>query len=138
MTVSAGNCVYKDCKINGGVTINGGSFWSNCAVNGAIIQNGGMLNLASSASVHGGLQISGASAFTVGPGVTMTGSLQIQNLPAGLQQGTVCGTSMTGSLQATNNLSPIEIGGGGSCPNNTASQIQCQNNPDLITPSQCP
>ena len=139
VTVSAGqNCVYKDCEINGGVTINGGSFWSNCSVNGGIKQNGGMLILASSASVNGGLQISGASAFTIGPAVTINGSLQIQNLPAGLQQGTVCGTSMTGSLQATNNLSPIEIGGGGLCANNTAKQIQCQNNTDLISPSQCP
>jgi hypothetical protein len=135
VNVSAGqNCVFTSpCEIRGNVTNNGGSFWSNCAIDGNLTQNGGKLVLAQTpgglfASVGGNLQITGASSFTIG-GATIGNDLQIHNLAVGLPQpGTVCGTQVTGNLQANNNASPIEIGGP-SCPGNTVNKnLQCQNN----------
>jgi hypothetical protein len=113
VTVSAGqNCTFTDiCEIKGNLTLNGGSLNLACAVDGNVTENGGSLILFPSASVGGDVQISQASAFTLGPGVAIGGSLQIQSLPAGLSQGTVCGTRVKGNLQAQNNASPIQIGG---------------------------
>ena len=113
VTVTTGqNCTFTDiCEIKGNLTLNGGSFNLACAVDGNVTENGGSLVLGPSASVGGNVQISGASVLTLGPGAAIGGNLQIQSLPAGLSQGTVCGTQVKGNLQAQNNASPIRIGG---------------------------
>jgi hypothetical protein len=136
VTVSAGEqCSYTSpCEIRGNLTINGGGVWLNCAVDGNLTDNAGMLVLAQSASVGGNVQISGASAFTIGasvpfPAVTINGNLQIQNLPGTVpQQGTVCGTQIKGNLQVQNNASPIEIGGSSGCGDKVSGNLQVNNN----------
>jgi len=111
--VSAGqSCTFvNDCQIAGSVTMTGGSLFLACPVTGSVTGLGGDLVLAPSASVGGNLQISQASAFTVGPGTLIGGNFQIQNISSGLPQGMVCGTQVNGNLQVQNNASPIEIGG---------------------------
>ncbi len=136
VTVSAGEqCTYTSpCEIKGNLTINGGGVWLNCAVDGNLTDNAGMLVLAQSASVGGNVQISGASAFTIGasvpfPAVTINGNLQIQNLPGTVpQQGTVCGTQVKGNLQVQSNASPIEIGGSSGCGDKVSGNLQVNNN----------
>ena len=138
VTVSAGQqCTYTaPCEIKGNLTINGGGVWLNCAVDGNLTDNAGMLVLGSSAHVFGNLQISGASTFTLGPGVLIDGNLQIQSVP-GTQLGTVCGTTVKGNLVAQNNRSPIQIGETPmqqNCPGNTVSgNLTCTGNSPVPT-----
>ena len=133
VTVSAGqHCRFTNCHITGSVTINGGSFWSNCAVGGIITETAGSLVLAQSASVGGIAKISGESAFTIGPGVVIGGSLQIQSLAGVQQQGTVCGTRVGGILQAQNNASPLEIGGKSPTPVVPATRSSAPSNSPTI------
>ncbi len=67
ITVSAGqSCVFvPPCEIERSVTVNGGTFNLACTVEGNIIQDNGNLILRHKARVHGTVQISGTSAFTV-------------------------------------------------------------------------
>lgn len=138
VTVSAGQqCTYTaPCEIKGNLTINGGGVWLDCAVDGNLTDNAGMLVLASSAHVFGNLQISGASTFTLGPGVLIDGNLQIQSVP-GTQLGAVCGTTVKGNLVAQNNRSPIQIGETPmqqNCPGNTVSgNLTCTGNSPVPT-----
>ena len=129
LTVSAGQqCTYTSpCEITGDLTINGDpsgvlptGVWLDCTVDGNLTDNAGMLVLApvpppsasGGAIVRGNVQISGASAFSIGPSVQINGNLQIQNLPANEPQpGTVCKTTVQGNVQVNNNASPIQIGG---------------------------
>jgi hypothetical protein len=125
------------------LTINGGTVYLECAVYGNLNQNGGTLILAPSATVFGNLQISKASAFTLGapapapvPGAAVNGNLIIQNLSAGLlQQGTVCGVLVQQNLQVQNNGSPIEIGAASGTQNCAGNRIvgnlQCTGNTSL-------
>jgi len=113
LTVSAGqNCVF----VGGGVT-------------GNLQQNGGSLTLLQ-ARVAGNLQISGASMFTIDSGSTISGNLQIQNLPRGSAQSQICGTTVQGNLQFQNNGAPVVIGSpSSSCAGNTiAGNLQVQSN----------
>jgi hypothetical protein len=138
------NCRFTNpCDIRGNLTINGGTVYLECSVHGNLNQNGGTLVLAPSASVFGNLQISKASAFTLGapapspvPGAAVIGNLIIQNLTAGLsQQGTVCGVLVQQNLQVQNNGSPIEIGaapGTQNCAGNRiVGNLQCTGNTSL-------
>jgi hypothetical protein len=134
LTVSAPqNCVFQNpCEIKGNLTIKGGMVYLACEVDGNVMQTGGGLVLDTSASVGGNVQISGASAFTIGasgpfPAVTINGNLQIQNVP-GTQQGTVCDTKINGNLQVQSNSSPIEIGGSLNCGDTVSGNLQVQNN----------
>jgi hypothetical protein len=137
VTVSANQqCNFKSpCEIKGNLTINGGGVWLGCTVDGNLTDNAGMLVLAPSASVAGNVQISGASAFALGPGVLIDGNLVIQNVP-GTQLGKVCGATVKGNLTVKNNLSPIEIGGTTpqNCSGNTVSgNLQCTGNNPVPT-----
>jgi hypothetical protein len=136
VTVSTGQqCNYTSCEFVGNLTIAGGSVYLGCPFTGNITENGGILILASSASVEGNVTISGASAFTIQPGVRMVGNLQIQNLAQGVpQSGTVCGIHLTtGNLIVQGNASPIEIGSTQGCAGNTVTtgSIQVNNNTAL-------
>jgi hypothetical protein len=92
ITVSAGqNCIF----VNGGVT-------------GNVVENGGNLGLIQS-SVGGNVQIHGGT-FTLGPGSSIGGDLQIQNLPTGPGQNQVCGTTVNGNLQFQNSGTALLIG----------------------------
>ena len=62
------------------------------------------------AQVGGNVQVGGGSTFTIGPGSTIGGNLQIQNLTSGSTQNQVCGTTVRGNLQFDNNLAPVQIG----------------------------
>jgi hypothetical protein len=129
VTVSAGEqCTYTSpCEITGNLTINGGGVYLDCTVDGNLTDNAGRLVLASSALVHGNVQISGMSTFTLGPGVLINGNLQIKNVP-GTEKGTVCGTSVKGNLSANYNAIPLEIGGSNCLVNNIVQRNNISGN----------
>jgi hypothetical protein len=139
VTISAGQqCNFKaPCEITGNLTINGDptgvlstGVWLGCTLDGNLTDNSGNVVLAPSASVKGNVQISGASAFSLGPSLLIDGNLQIHNVP-GTQLGTVCGTTVKGNLTVQNNTSRIEIGGTTPqiCAGNTVSgNLQCTGN----------
>jgi hypothetical protein len=132
------NCVFKSpCSIQGSVTINGGSFWADCPVQGPVTENGGSLVLAGNANVQGKVSISNASSFTLGPGVLLQSDLVINGVTSQPQPGTVCGTTVQGSVQVTNNLSPIQIGekaGQTNCPGNKIEKnLVCTGNNPVPT-----
>jgi hypothetical protein len=123
LTVSANqNCIFN----GGGVT-------------GHIQQDGGTLTL-TNAAVTGNVQITGASTFSIGPGSTIGGNLQIKNVTAPTGDGAapagagaapaggdspappagggcgaahyqICRTTVDGNLQFQNNGITVMIGG---------------------------
>ena len=117
ITVSAGqNCIF----VNGGVT-------------GNVQQNGGNLQLTQS-QVGGNVQVNGGGTFTIGPGSTIGGNLQVQNLPTGPGQNQVCGTTVQGDLQFQNSGTALVIGNPASCAgNNVGGDLQVQNNTAATT-----
>src|SRR6266851_2986828 len=138
ITVSAGqSCVFvPPCEIERSVTVNGGTFNLACTVEGNIIQDNGNLILRHKARVHGTVQISGTSAFTLSPGAAISGGLHIRNLAAGLPQGTVCGIKVGRNLLIKNNASSVEIGGpkGQTCEGNDITRnLQADNNSGTLS-----
>lgn len=87
------NCIF----LNGGVT-------------GNVQQTGGNLMLLES-RVGGNVQVNGGGTFTIGPGSTINGNLEIQSLPSGAGEDQVCGTAVHGNLQVQNNGTAVLIGG---------------------------
>ena len=118
ITVSAGqNCTF----VNGGAT-------------GNVVENGGNLTLTQS-QVGGNVQIMGGT-FTIGPGSTVGGNLQIQNLPTGTGPNQVCGTTVNGNLQFQTSGTALLIGSTNpaSCAgNNVGGDLQVQNNTAATT-----
>ncbi len=138
ITVSAGqSCVFvPPCEIERSVTVNGGTFNLACTVEGNIIQDNGNLILRHKARVHGTVQISGTSAFTLSPGPAIRDGLHIRNLAAGLPQGTVCGIKVGRNLLIKNNASSVEIGGpkGQTCEGNDITRnLQADNNSGTLS-----
>ncbi len=118
LTVSAGqNCSF----VSGGVT-------------GNVQLNGGNLILMQS-QVGGDVQLNGGGTFTIGPGTTIGGNLQIQNLPSGSTQNQICGTTIHGDLQFQSNGTAVLIGAGtASCAGNTiGGNLTVQNNTGATT-----
>jgi hypothetical protein len=118
ITVSAGqNCIF----VNGGVT-------------GNVVENGGNLGLVQS-QVGGNVQINGGT-FTLGPGSSIGGNLQIQSLPTGPGQNQVCGTTVNGDLQFQNSGTALLIGSTNpaSCAgNNVGGNLQVHDNTAATT-----
>jgi hypothetical protein len=104
--------------------------FANGSVSGNVQQSGGNLKLTQSA-VSGNVQIGGGGSFTIGPGATINGNLEIQNLPVSSATNTVCGTVVRGNLQFHNNGSAAIIGSTnpGSCAGNTVGgNLEVHNN----------
>ena len=94
LTVSAG----RHCRI-----INGGQVTGNVTV-----AAGGNFVL-SGAAVGGSVTVDGGG-VTLGPAATVGGDVLISNLPAGLTDNSVCGTTVQGTLQVDGNAAPVQIG----------------------------
>ena len=92
VTVSVGqSCTFTNCEITGGLTINGGrAYLQNCKVDGGLTEVAGLLSVTGGSVVNGGVQISLASTYNIGPYARVNGGLTIQNTVN--QPGTVCGT----------------------------------------------
>lgn len=116
---------------NGNLTVSAGQecIFMGGRVTGNIQQNGGNLTLIQS-TIGGNLQIAGAGTFTIGPASTINGNLQIQNLPSSPATNQVCGTTVHGNLQFSNNATAVLLGAPSSlCPGNTiGGNLQVQNN----------
>lgn len=133
LTVSTGqNCTFTHGSVSGNVTLNGGTLTleNGSSVGTNLQQNGGNLIVDSPATIGGNLLIGGGTFSLLGPAITVTGNLQVQNLPAGSFVNQVCGTSVGKNLQVQSNGAPVEIGGGvPPCAGNTVSgDLQVQNN----------
>ena len=81
----------------------------NGAVTGGVQQNGGNLVLLES-QVGGNVQVNGSSTFMISPGSTISGNLQIQNLPTGSGKNQLCGSTVKGDLQFQNNGTAVLFG----------------------------
>lgn len=81
----------------------------NGAVTGNMQQNGGNLVLLES-QVGGNVQVNASGTFTIRAGSTISGNLQIQNLPTGSGQNQLCGSTVKGNLQFQNNGTAVLFG----------------------------
>ena len=118
IAVSTGqNCIF----VKGGAT-------------GNITETGGNLAL-SNATVGGNVQIGGGT-YSIGPSITIKGTLAIQSIPKGTAQNQVCGTTVSGiTLQSDGTASTIGAGTP-SCPGNTIiGSLTLQANSAAITVS---
>lgn len=137
VTVSVGqSCTFTNCEIKGSLTINGGSaYLQDCRVDGGLTEIAGLLSITGGSVVNGGVQISLASTYNVGPDAQINGGLAIQNTVN--QPGTVCGSLISGGVTVQNNQSPIQIGetaGQTNCPGNTITGgLQCTGNTPVPT-----
>ncbi len=100
-----------DGTFNGNIRVSAGQscIFFNGLVKGNVQQNGGSLVLFQS-HVNGHVQIQGGGAFSVGPGSTINGDLQIQRLPTGSGQNQICETNVRGDLLVQNNGTAILVG----------------------------
>jgi Malectin domain/MBG domain (YGX type) len=122
---------------HGNITVSSGQV---CAfvgggINGNVQMNGGNLMLIQS-QVTGNVQLNGGSTFTIGPGTTINGNLQIQDLSASSLQNEVCGTTVAGNLQLQSSGTAVLIGSasGLACPSNTiGGNLQVQSNTAAIS-----
>ncbi len=101
--ISAGqNCTFTFGHITGNVRVDGG-------------------NLSLSAVLIGGnVQITGGT-FSIGPATSITGDLEIHNIPAGTAQNQVCGSNVFGNLQVHDNGASVQIGS--SSPSSCAGNV---------------
>jgi hypothetical protein len=77
----------------------------------------------------GKVQTAGPSTFTIGPGTSISGNLQIQNLPTSTAQVQICGSKVRRNLQVQNSGIALLIGASSSCPGNTlGGNLQVNNN----------
>jgi hypothetical protein len=131
LTVSNGQvCTFISGKVSGNVTVApGGSFQLNGAstTGNVVLQGGGNLVL-NSTTVGGNVQITGGGTFTIGPGATINGNLQIQNIPSGGDRNQICGATIRRDLQFHNNGTAVEIGANGCAGNFIGGNLQVQNN----------
>ncbi|MGC2420079.1 MAG: malectin domain-containing carbohydrate-binding protein [Candidatus Acidiferrales bacterium] len=122
---------------SGNITVSSGQVCAfvGGAISGNVQLNGGNLILVQS-QVGGNVQLMGGGTFTIGPGTTIKGNLQIQNLPSSALQNQVCGTTVQGNLQFQNNGTAVLIGSASAppCPGNTVGgNLQVQNNTAAVT-----
>jgi cytoskeletal protein CcmA (bactofilin family) len=142
-------CTFTAGGINGNVTLNGGQLLLSNAttsgnvqgsgtvalsagarVNGNVTLTAGTLSLGTGVSVGGNVTLSGPDTFSIGPSTSVKGNLQINGLSAGTGQDSICGSTVQGNLQFTNNGTAVAIGSPpSSCTGNTiGGNLQVQNN----------
>jgi hypothetical protein len=93
LTVSAGqDCIFLTGQITGNVNVVGGNFALN------------------DSSVGGNLTINGGGTYTLGPAATVGGNLIIQKIPPGSADNSVCGTTVNGNMQLSNDGTAVQIG----------------------------
>jgi YVTN family beta-propeller protein len=101
-----------DGTVNGNLTVaegetcevvNGGQVTGNVTV-----AAGGNFTL-SGAAVGGSVTVDGGG-FTIGPAATVGGDVLVSNLPAGVTDDSICGTTVQGTLQVDGNAAPVQIG----------------------------
>jgi hypothetical protein len=138
VTVSVGqSCTFTNCEITGGMAINGGmAYLENCRVDNGITEIAGLLSVSGGSVVNGGVQISLASTYNIGPDAQINGGLTIQGTVN--QPGTVCDTQVNGGVTVQNNQGgPIQIGetaGQTNCPGNTIKGgLRCTGNNPVPT-----
>jgi hypothetical protein len=104
------NGVYQG-TFNGNLTILVGQhcLFMDGAINGNVTVNGGDLTLSDS-DVNGNVQVIGLSTFNIGPGSTIGGNLQIQNLLFNPDQDQICGAVVAGNLLLQNSGTAVLIG----------------------------
>lgn len=94
VTVSAGqNCIFLNGgRIAGNVNVVGGNF----ALNGS--------------AIGGNLTVNGGGTYTLGPNATVSGNLQIQNIPPGSANNSVCGATVYGNMLLNKDGTAVQIG----------------------------
>jgi uncharacterized repeat protein (TIGR03803 family) len=107
-------------------------FTNGATIFGNVYEWGGNLTL-TNATVLGNVEIQGGT-YSIGPSLTIASKLEVQNVPSGSAQNTVCGVNVFGSLYFNGNASPAQIGSSaGSCPGNTiGGDLEVNSNTALV------
>lgn len=136
LTVVTGQtCTLTNGGVTGNLTQNGGTvvLENNSFANGTLQMSAGNL-MVSNSTIGNNLQINGGGSFSIGPGVSITGNLEAQNLPAGAGTNQVCGVTVQGNLQFQNSGTAVAIGSGAGCAGNgVGGNLQVQNNTAATT-----
>ena len=130
LTVSNGqSCTFTNGGVTGNLKQSGGTvvLENGSFVNGNLQTSGGSLSVSNS-TVGNDVQINGGGMFSIGPGVSIGGNLQIQSLPASGGMDQVCGATVKGDLQFQNNGTAVLIGGTGCAGNGVGGNLTVQNN----------
>lgn len=80
-----------------------------------------------STTIGGNLQVQGGGPVTIN-GITIDGTLQVQQLAPGLGLNRICGAQVSGNLQWQDNASLVFIGGPGCAGNSVGGNLQVQDN----------
>jgi uncharacterized repeat protein (TIGR03803 family) len=118
---NACNGVYSG-QFNGNITVSAGQtceFTNGGSVNGNIHVLGGTLILQNNATVKGNVHVDGGGAFTLGPSLTISSNLFVDDLPAGAPTNMICGVTVQGNLHFEENGTAVEIGSSSGCAGNT-------------------
>ncbi len=128
LTISTGQSyTFTNGKINGNVTVTGGTLiLNNSSVGGNITMSGGSLILEGASTVGGNVTITGGI-FAIGSG-KISGNLTIQNIPASAAQNQICGETVNGGLTFQNNGTAVQIGSSSCAGNTIAGNLQVTNN----------
>jgi len=114
------NGVYSGNFV-GNITVHTGQtceFTDGAIIYGNVDEDGGSLVL-TNATVLGNVEIEGGT-YNLGPSLTVASKLEVENLPSGTAQNSICGVNVFGSLYYDGNASPAQIGSNsGACPGNT-------------------
>jgi len=107
-------------------------FTDGATIFGNVYEAGGSLTL-TNATVLGNVEIQGGT-YSLGPTLTIASKLEVENVPAGSTQNTICGLNVFGSLYYDGNASPAEIGSSsGSCPGNSiGGDLEVNSNSALV------
>jgi len=117
---NACNGVYSGNFVGNIYVSNGQSceFTDGATIFGNVYEWGGNLTL-TNATILGNVEIQGGT-YSLGPTLKVASKVEVQNLPSGTAQNTVCGVNVFGSLYFNGNGSPVQIGSSaGSCPGNS-------------------
>jgi uncharacterized repeat protein (TIGR03803 family) len=117
---NACNGVY-DGEFDGNITVSAGQtceFTNGGFVKGNIHVLGGTLILQNNATVKGNVDIDGGGTFTLGPALTIMSNLQIDDIPSGSAQNTICGVTVNGNMHFEQNAVAVEIGAPSGCQGN--------------------
>jgi hypothetical protein len=112
LTIGPGESVtFSTGHVSGNIKVDGGTlFLSNDShVDGNLQVTGGSVSIANS-SVDGNVQFQGGGSFALGAGTVIGGNLQIQDLPVGTREQTVCGATIGRNLTVQDNSMPVTVG----------------------------
>jgi hypothetical protein len=130
LTVPAGQNLIINGTIIGDMTQTGGTVTlQNGSITGNLHMTGGNLSIGASTLIND-MEISGPSSFSIGPGTSIGGNLNIHDLPVSAGAfNTVVGATIRNDMTLQNSATSVAIGwGAGSPSNDVGGNLAVRNN----------